>query len=97
MNAEKINYVYIGSVLFVLGCYGSLDWWQLKNYSVVLLGVLLVLLVSLRLKSLRKFWSVSVCMIFFLLGAWAGETYSVNDHHKLLPIVTICRNGHKIN
>ena len=85
MNAERINYIYVGSVLFILGCYGSLEWWQLKNYSVVLMGVLLVLLVSLRLKRLHKFWGVSVCMIFFLLGAWAGSNAPSNPAKELQP------------
>ncbi|MBQ6618289.1 MAG: hypothetical protein IIX26_02700, partial [Phascolarctobacterium sp.] len=85
MNVEKINYVYIGSVLFILGCYGSLEWWQLKNYSIVLMGVLLVLLMSLRLKSLHKFWGVSVCMIFFLLGAWAGSNAPPKPDKTLQP------------
>ncbi len=85
MNVEKINYVYIGSVLYILGCYGSLEWWQLKNYSVVLMGVLLVLLVSLRLKRLHKFWGVSVCMIFFLLGAWAGSNSPPKPEKTLQP------------
>lgn len=85
MNAERINYIYVGSLLFILGCYGSLEWWQLKNYSVVLMGVLLVLLVSLRLKRLHKFWGVSVCMIFFLLGAWAGSNALPNPAKELQP------------
>lgn len=85
MNAEIINYIYIGTLLFVLGCYGSLEWWQLKNYSIVLMGVLLVLLVSLRLKSLHKFWGVSVCMIFFLLGAWAGSNVPPKPAQELQP------------
>ncbi len=85
MNAERINYIYVGSLLFILGCYGSLEWWQLKNYSVVLMGVLLVLLVSLRLKRLHKFWGVSVCMIFFLLGAWAGSSAPPNPAKELQP------------
>lgn len=85
MNAERINNVYLGSLFFVLGCYGSLEWWQLKNYSVVLMGVLLVLLVSLRVKRLHKFWGVSVCMIFFLLGALAGSNAPSNPAKELQP------------
>lgn len=85
MNAERVNYIYIGTLLFVLGCYGSLEWWQLKNYSVVLLGVLLILLVSLRLKMLRKVWGVSICIIFFLLGAWAGSNAPPNSAKELQP------------
>ena len=85
MNAERINYVYIGSVLFILGCYGSLEWWQLGDYKVFLLCVLLVLLVSLRVKRLHKFWGVSVCMIFFLLGAWAGSNAPPKPAKELQP------------
>lgn len=85
MNVEKINYVYIGSVLFILGCYGSLEWWQLGDYKVFLLCVLFGLLVSLRLKRLHKFWGVSVCMIFFLLGAWAGSNAPPKPAKELQP------------
>ena len=85
MNAERINYIYIGTLLFVLGCYGSLEWWQLGDYNVFLLCVLLVLLVSLRVKRLHKFWGVSVCMIFFLFGAWAGSNAPPNPTKELQP------------
>lgn len=85
MNAERINYIYIGTLLYILGCYGSLEWWQLGDYIVFILCVLLVLLVSLRLKSLHKFWGVSVCMIFFLLGAWAGSNALPKPDKTLQP------------
>lgn len=85
MNVEKINYVYIGTLLYVLGCYGSLEWWQLGDYKVFLLCVLLVLLVSLRVKILHKFWGISVCMIFFLLGAWAGSNAPPKPAKELQP------------
>ncbi|MBQ5349115.1 MAG: DUF4131 domain-containing protein, partial [Phascolarctobacterium sp.] len=85
MNAERINYIYIETLLYVLGCYGSLEWWQLGDYKVFLLCVLLVLLVSLRLKRLHKFWGVSVCMIFFLLGAWAGNNAPPKPEKELQP------------
>ena len=85
MNAERINYVYLGSLFFVLGCYGSLEWWKLEDYNVFLLWVILVLLVSLRLKRLRKFWSVCFCTILFLLGAWAGSNAPSNPAKELQP------------
>ena len=85
MNAEKINYIYIGTLLFILGCYGSLEWWQLNNYSVFMLCFIIVLLVSLRMKWLRKFWSISICGIFFLLGAWAGNNAPPNPAKELQP------------
>ena len=85
MNAERINYIYIGTLLYILGCYGSLEWWQLGDYKVFLLCVLLVLLVSLRVKILHKFWGVSVCMIFFLLGAWAGSNVPPKPAQELQP------------
>ena len=85
MNAERINYIYVGSLLFILGCYGSLEWWKLEDYNVFLLWVILVLLVSLRLKRLRKFWGVSFCTIFFLVGAWAGSNALPNPAKELQP------------
>ncbi len=85
MNAERINYVYLGSLFFVLGCYGSLEWWKLEDYNVFLLWVILVLLVSLRLKRLRKFWGVSFCTIFFLVGAWVGSNALPNPAKELQP------------
>ena len=85
MNSEKINYIYIGSLLFILGCYGSLEWWQLKDYNVLLLCLLLILLMSLRVKRLRKFWIVSFCKIFLLLGAWAGSNAPPNPAKGLQP------------
>ena len=85
MNAERVNYIYIGSVLFIFGCYGSLGWWQLGDYKGFLLCVLLVLLVSLQLKRVHKFWGVSVCMIFFLLGAWAGSSAPPKPEKTLQP------------
>ena len=85
MNSEKINYIYIGLLLFILGCYGSLEWWQFKNYNILLLCLLLVLLVSLRVKRLRKFWVVSFCAIFFLLGAWAGSNAPSSPAKALQP------------
>ena len=85
MNSEKINYIYIGSLLFILGCYGSLEWWQLKNYNILLLCLLLILLVSLRVKRLCKGWGVSFCAIFFLLGAWAGSNAPPNPAKELQP------------
>ncbi|MBR5487394.1 MAG: ComEC/Rec2 family competence protein, partial [Phascolarctobacterium sp.] len=85
MNAEKINYIYVGTPLFILGCYGSLEWWQLNDYNIFLLCVVVVLLVSLRLKRLRKFWGVNICVIFFLLGAWAGSNAPPNPAKELQP------------
>ena len=85
MTAEKINYIYIGTLLFILGCYGSLEWWQLNNYNIFLLCFVIVLLVSLRVKRLYKFWSVSICGIFFLLGAWAGSNTPPNPAKELQP------------
>ena len=85
MNSEKINYIYIGSLLFILGCYGSLEWWQLKDYNVLLLCLLLILLMSLRVKRLHKFWGVSFCAIFFLLGAWAGINTPHDPAKELQP------------
>ena len=85
MNAEKINCIYIGTLLFVLGCYGSLEWWENKDYSYFLFGTLLVLLLCLRVKRLRKVWSVVVCAIFFVLGAWAGSNAPSNPAKELQP------------
>ena len=85
MNSEKINYVYIGSLLFILGCYGSLEWWQLKDYNVLLLCLFLILLMSLCVKRLSKGWGVSFCAIFFLLGAWAGSNALPNPAKELHP------------
>ncbi len=85
MNAERINYIYVGSLLFILGCYGSLEWWKLEDYNVFLLWVIFVLLVSLRLKRLRKFWGVSFCTIFFLVGAWVGSNALPNPAKELQP------------
>ena len=85
MNSGKINYIYIGSLLFILGCYGSLEWWQLKNHNILLLCLLLILLVSLRVKRLSKFWSASFCAIFFLLGAWAGSNAPPKPAKELQP------------
>ncbi len=85
MNAEKINYIYIGTLLFVLGCYGSLEWWENKDYSYLLFGTLLVLLLCLRVKRLRKVWSVVVCTIFFVLGTWAGSNALSNPAKELQP------------
>ena len=85
MNAEKINYIYIGTLLFILGCCGSLEWRKLNDYNIFLLCVVIVWLVSLRMKRLRKFWSVSICAIFFLLGAWAGSNAPSNPDKELQP------------
>ena len=85
MSSEKINYNYIGTLFFVLGCYGSLEWWQLNDYKIFLLCVVSVLLVSLRMKRLCKFWGVSICAIFFLLGAWAGSNAPSNPDKELQP------------
>ena len=85
MNAEKINYIYIGTLLFILGCYGSLEWWQLKKYNIFLLCIVIVLLVSLRVKRLRKFWSVSIFASFFFIGAWAGNNAPPNPAKELQP------------
>lgn len=85
MNAERINYLYIGTLLFIFGCYSSLEWWSFKDYNVFLFGVLLILLVSLRVKWLHKFWSIVFCVIFFLLGAWAGSNAPPNPTKELQP------------
>ena len=85
MIAEKINYVYIGTVLFVLSCYGCLEWWNVQAHNFVFFGVLLVLLVCLRLQSLRKFWGVLVCTMFLLLGACAGSNAPPNPAKQLQP------------
>ena len=39
----------------------------------------------MRVKRLCKFWGVNICVIFFLLGAWAGSNAPTNPAKELQP------------
>ncbi len=85
MNAEKINYVYVGTVLFLLGCYSTLEWWNVRDYRYLLLGLSLLALLALKLKAFRKFWKQGLCVTFLLLGTWAGSNAHPNPSEQLQP------------
>lgn len=85
MNAEKINYVYIGTVLFLLGCYSTLEWWNVRDYRYLLLGFSLLVLLALKLKDFRKYWKQGLCVTFLLLGTWAGSNAHPNPSEPLQP------------
>ncbi len=85
MNAKNFNYIYFGTVLFLLGCYGSLVWWNLKVYRHLLLGLIILALLCLKLKPLRDFWKQYLCVAFLLLGVWAGSNAPNNPAQELAP------------
>lgn len=85
MNAEKINFVYVGTLLFIMGCYCSLEWWNLQDYKHFLLMILIFLLVCLKLKGVAKFWKYVLCLTFLLLGVWAGGNAPTNPAKCLAP------------
>ena len=85
MNAEKINYVYIGTVLFLLGCYSTLEWLNVRDYRYLLLVLSLLALLALKLKAFRKYWKQGLCVTFLLLGTWAGSNAHPNPSEQLQP------------
>ncbi|MBQ9763417.1 MAG: DNA internalization-related competence protein ComEC/Rec2 [Phascolarctobacterium sp.] len=85
MNTEKINYVYVGMLLFLIGCYGSLEWWKLQDYKHFPLMILILLLVCLKLKGVAKFWKYVLCLTFLLLGVWTGSNAPSNPARQLEP------------
>ena len=89
MNAEKMNYVYVGAVLFLLGCYYTLEWWNVRDYRYLLLGLSLLALLALKLRVFRKFWKQGLCVTFLLLGTWAGSNAHPNPSEHLFPKVRL--------
>ncbi|MBO5404352.1 MAG: DNA internalization-related competence protein ComEC/Rec2 [Phascolarctobacterium sp.] len=85
MNAEKINYVYVGTVLFLLGCYSTLEWWNVRDYRFLFLGLSFLTLLALKLRVFRKFWKQGLCVAFLLLGMWAGSNAHPNPSEQLQP------------
>ena len=85
MNAEKINYVYVGTVLFLLGCYSTLEWWNVRDYRFLFLGLSFLTLLTLKLKVFRNFWKQGLCVAFLLLGMWAGSNAHPNPSEQLQP------------
>ncbi|MBQ2975407.1 MAG: DUF4131 domain-containing protein, partial [Phascolarctobacterium sp.] len=85
MNAEKINYVYVGTVMFLLGCYSTLEWWNVRDYRFLLLGLSLLALLTLKLRAFRKYWKQGLCVAFLLLGMWAGSNAHPNPSEQLQP------------
>ena len=85
MNAEKINFVYVGTLLFIMACYCSLEWWNLQDYKHFLLMSLILLLVCLKLKGVAKFWKYVLGLTFLLLGVWAGGNAPTNPAKQLEP------------
>lgn len=83
MNSEKINFIYIGTVLFLWGCYGSLEWWELREYRYWLLWLSVLNLVGLKLKVLHNFWKQCLCITFLLLGMWAWSNAPINPAQEL--------------
>ncbi len=85
MNAEKVNYIYVGTVLFLLGCYAAIEWWSLRDYRFFFLVLNLLVLATLKLKAFQKFWKQGLCVTFLLLGAWAGSNAHPNPSEQLQP------------
>ncbi len=85
MNAEKMNYVYVGAVLFLLGCYSILEWWNVRDYRFLFLGLSFLTLLALKLRVFRKFWKQGLCVTFLLLGTWAGSNAHPNPSEQLQP------------
>ena len=85
MNAEKINYVYVGTMLFLLGCYSTLEWWNVRDYRFLFLGLSFLTLLTLKLKVFRNFWKQGLCVAFLLLGMWAGSNAHPNPSEQLQP------------
>ncbi len=85
MSSEKVNYIYVGTVLFLLGCYASLEWWSFRDYRFLFLGLSLLALVILKLKAFRNFWKQGLCVTFLLLGTWAGSNAHPNPSEQLQP------------
>lgn len=80
-----MNYIYIGTVLFLIGCYGSLAWWTLQACNGFLLLALVALLVALFTKRVHQFWKPAICSCFLLLGMWAGSTAPEHPKGQLQP------------
>jgi len=85
MNAEKMNYVYVGTVLFLLGCYFTLEWWNVRDYRFLFLGLSFLTLLALKLRAFRKYWKQGLCVTFLLLGMWAGSNAHPNPSEQLQP------------
>jgi len=85
MNSEKINYVYVGTMLFLLGCYSTLEWWNVRDYRFLFLGLSFLTLLALKLRVFRKSWKQGLCVTFLLLGTWAGSNAHPNPSEQLQP------------
>lgn len=85
MKANKINYLYIGTLLFILGCFLGLQWWSLEKYKWSILVMAVLVLLGISLKRFNRFWQPCLCFCFLLLGLWAGAGGGENPSNKLQP------------